>query len=145
MKKTGVREKKEKLWVLGKYFGQKMCAVSVSLTEKQFPFFLMPESVPHLSLSKAKEQTWAEMGGFVKNCVDAIDWCEISAGGKQSESLGAFMSECKHEIEVERDVVPIDKNIKGNHCMADICASEIHPALADVPSELWAKHSMMWD
>ncbi len=76
----------------------------------------------------------------MKKCVDTTDWCEISAGVKHSESLGAFMSECKHEIEVERDVVPIDKNTKGNHCMADICASELHPALADVPSELWAKH-----
>ncbi len=84
-----------------------MCAVSVSLTDKQLPFFLMPESVPHLSLSKAKEQTWAEMGGFVKKCVDATDWCEISAGVKHSESLGAFMSDCKHEIEVEREVVTI--------------------------------------
>ncbi len=76
----------------------------------------------------------------MKKCVDTTDWCEISAGVKHSESLGAFMSECKHEIEVERDVVPIDKNTKGNHCMADICASELHPALVDVPSELWAKH-----
>ncbi len=46
------------------FWTENMCAVSVSLTEKQLPFFLMPESVPHLSLSKAKEQTWAEMGGL---------------------------------------------------------------------------------
>ncbi len=98
------------------FWTENMCAVSVSLTEKQLPFFLMSESVPHLSLSQAKEQTWAEMGGFVKKCVDATDWCEISAGVKHSDSLGAFMSECKHEIEVERDVVTIDKNMKGNHC-----------------------------
>ncbi len=56
-----------------------MCAVSVSLKEKQFTFFLMPEAAPHLSLSKAKEQTWAEEGGgVVKNCVDATDWRETS-------------------------------------------------------------------
>ncbi len=39
-----------------------------------------------------------------------------------------------------REVVYIDKNTKGNHCMADICVSEIHPALADEPSELWSRH-----
>ncbi len=76
----------------------------------------------------------------MKNCIDATDWCEISAGVKHSESLEAFMSECKHEIEVVREVVRIDKNTKGNHCMTDICVSEIHPALADVPSELWSRH-----
>ncbi len=43
----------------------------------------------------------------MKKCVDATDWCEISAGVKHSESLGAFMSDCKHEIEVEREVVTI--------------------------------------
>ncbi len=40
----------------------------------------------------------------MKNCIDATDWCEISAGA------------------------------------TDICVSEIHPALADVPSELWSRH-----
>ncbi len=48
------------------FWTENMCAASVSLKEKQFPFFLMLEAVPHLSLSKAKEQTWAEGGGVVK-------------------------------------------------------------------------------
>lgn len=50
------------------------------------------------------------------------------------------MSECRHNIEVERVVIPIDKGTKKNHCMANICSSDIHPALEEVPSELWAKH-----
>ncbi|XP_058617745.1 uncharacterized protein LOC131531182 isoform X1 [Onychostoma macrolepis] len=133
-------EKGETLSFKKIFWKENMCAVSVGLTEKQLSFFLMSESVPHLSLSKAKEQAWAELGGFVKNCVDATDWCEISVGVKHSKSLEAFMSECKHEIEVARNVTPIDESMKGNHCMTNICASEIHPALADVPSELWAKH-----
>ncbi len=51
----------------------------------------MPEAAAHLSLSKAKEQTWAEGEGFVKNGVDTTDWSKIRAGLKHSESLGGFM------------------------------------------------------
>lgn len=36
-------------------------------------------------------------------------------------------------------MTPIDKSTKKNHCMANIC-TDIHPSLAEVPSELWAKH-----
>lgn len=32
----------------------------------------------------------------------------------------------------------IDKH--ENDCMTDICALDIHPALAEVPAKLWAKH-----
>ncbi len=85
-----------------------MCAVSVSLTEKQLPFFLIPESVPHLSLSKAKEQTWAEMGGFVKKCVDATDWCEISAGVKPILSqIMQFLSSLFNPFPNDREVVEV--------------------------------------
>ncbi len=91
MKKTGLWEKKEKLSFEKIFWTENMCAVSVSLTEKQLSFFLISESVPHLSLSKAKEHTWAEMGGFVKKCVDATDWCEISADVKQRESRSIYV------------------------------------------------------
>ncbi len=134
-------EKEETLSLDKIFWTENVCAVSVCLTKKQFQFCLIAEdSVPHLSLSKAREQTWSEVGVFVKNCVDATDWCEISASVKHSESLGAFMSECKCEIEVERVVTPIDKSTKENHCMANICVSDIHPALAVIPSDLWAKN-----
>lgn len=123
------------------FWTESMCAVSVCLTEKQLQFYLMAgDSVPHLSLSKGKGQTWCRLGLFVKSCVCATDWREIGGGVKHSESLRAFMTECKHEIGVERVVVPIDQKERENHCMTNISASDIHPALAEVPSELWAKH-----
>lgn len=79
-----------------------MCAVSVCLTEKQLQFYLMAEdSVPHLSLSKDRSQTGPRLDLFVKNCVYAKDWRQIGEGVNHSESLGAFMTECKHEIETE--------------------------------------------
>ncbi len=68
----------------------------------------------------------------MKNGVDPTDGSKIRAGLKQRESGRIY--------EVVREVVYIDKNTKGNHCMADICVSEIHPALADEPSELWSRH-----
>uniref|UniRef100_A0A9J8CJW6 ribonuclease H n=1 Tax=Cyprinus carpio carpio TaxID=630221 RepID=A0A9J8CJW6_CYPCA len=134
-------EKGETLSFDQMFWTENVCAVSVRLTEKQLPFYLIAgESVPHLSVSKARDQFWSEVGLFVKKCVETTDWCEMSAGVKYSEGLGAFMSECRHEFEVERVVTPTDKSAKKNHCMANICASDIHPALAEVPSELWAKH-----
>lgn len=38
---------------------------------------------------------------------------------------------------MERIVTPIES--KETHCMVNNCASDIHPALAEVPPKLWAK------
>ncbi len=115
----------------------------------RYPMFVEGVMIEFLADSGASRSCLrpCDLPWVLKDCVDATDWCEIRAGVKHSESLGAFMSQCKHEIEVESEVVYIDKNTKGNHCMADICVSEIHPALADVPSELWSRHKyvIMWD
>lgn len=56
----------EKLTLSLMFWTKHMCAISVSLMETQLPFYLA-ESVPHLSLSKTLNQSWASLGLFVKN------------------------------------------------------------------------------
>lgn len=77
------------------FWTENVCAVSVQLTEKQLSFSLVAgESVPHLSVSKAWDQSWFEVGQIVKNSVEITDWCEISANVKYNERLGAFREDC---------------------------------------------------
>ncbi|KAI2646134.1 hypothetical protein H4Q32_024589 [Labeo rohita] len=52
-----------------------------------------------LQLREARDQAWCEVGRFVKKSVHATDWCEIGGGMKHSKSLGAFVSDCKYDIE----------------------------------------------
>ncbi len=49
-------EKGETLSFVKIFWTEIMCAILASLTEKQLPFFLMPEAPAHLSLSKDKGQ-----------------------------------------------------------------------------------------
>ncbi|KAL1263452.1 hypothetical protein QQF64_006191 [Cirrhinus molitorella] len=95
------------------------------------------ETVPHLSLSKAEGHRWSL---FVKKCVDATDWRETGPDLKHSESLKAFMMKFECKVEVERTVRPIVNDKREDQCMTVVNPSDIHPALAEIPSYLWAKH-----
>lgn len=48
------------------FWTKDMCAISVCLKKTQLPFYLV-QSVPHLSLSKSLNYSWASVGLFVKN------------------------------------------------------------------------------
>ncbi|KAI2668497.1 Gag-pol polyprotein [Labeo rohita] len=125
------------------FWTDSVCALSACLTEAQSRQYQMTEqTVPHLSLSKARGQKWSEVGLFVKQCVDAEDWRETGPDLQHSESLKAFMMTFKCEVEVERVVKPIlhDQTDWENQCMVNAGPSDIHPALAEVPSYVWAKH-----
>ncbi|KAL0149321.1 hypothetical protein M9458_055359, partial [Cirrhinus mrigala] len=125
------------------FWTDSVCALSACLTEAQSRQYQMTEqTVPHLSLSKARGQKWSEVGLFVKQCVDAGDWRETGPDLQHSESLKAFMMTFKCEVEVERVVKPIlhDQTDWENQCMVNAGPSDIHPALAEVPSYVWAKH-----
>ncbi|KAL0150426.1 hypothetical protein M9458_054243 [Cirrhinus mrigala] len=125
------------------FWTDSVCALSACLTEAQSRQYQMTEqTVPHLSLSKARGQKWSEVGLFVKQCVDAGDWRETGPDLQHSESLKAFMMTLKCEVEVERVVKPIlhEQTDWENQCMVNAGPSDIHPALAEVPSRVWAKH-----
>lgn len=98
MKTFGLGKKKRRLGEM--FWTENVCTISVCLTEKQLPFYLVAGG--SLSVSKARNLSWSETGLFVK----IYDWREINV--KYSEKLGAFMFECRQEIEVESIVTPID-------------------------------------
>lgn len=55
------------------YWKDSLYAVSVSLSEKQGSIYLLSaQAVPHISVCKGKQQSWADLGPFVKQCVDGI-------------------------------------------------------------------------
>ncbi|KAI2665523.1 hypothetical protein H4Q32_021838 [Labeo rohita] len=90
------------------FWTDSVCALSACLTEAQSRQYQMTEqTVPHLSLSKARGQKWYEVGLFVKQCVDAGDWRETGPDLQHSESLGALMMTFECKVEVERVVKPI--------------------------------------
>lgn len=99
------------------------------MTEKSFSVYLVAgESVPHFSVSKAENQSWAEVGQFGKKTC----W---------NNRLGWDKCWCEVQWEVRGIDVRVQAwNWGGKSLHANIFGSDIHPALAEVSSELWAKH-----
>ncbi|KAL0152111.1 hypothetical protein M9458_052542 [Cirrhinus mrigala] len=125
------------------FWTDSVCALSACLTEAQSRQYQMTEqTVPHLSLCKARGQKWSKVGLFVKQCVNAKDWRETGPDLQHSESLKAFMMTFECKVEVERVMKPIvhDQTNWENQCMVNANPSDIHPALAEVPFHVWAKH-----
>ncbi len=123
------------------FWNENVCALSACLSEKQMQLFLITgKSAPHLSLTKATEQTWAALGLFVRKCMKATDWAEKGNGVKHSENVWAFMEECEFEVAVQRIVTAVVETAMEKHEHGSISATDIHPVLAEIPSKLWAKH-----
>ncbi len=123
------------------FWNENVCALSACLSAKQMQLYLITgESAPHLSVTKATEQTWAALGLFVRKCMRATDWAEKGNGVKHSENVGAFMANCDFEVDVQRTVTAIVRNAMEKHEHGSISAIDIHPVLAEIPSKLWAKH-----
>nr|XP_021323222.1 uncharacterized protein LOC110438058 [Danio rerio] len=122
------------------YWKDSLCAVSVSLSEKQRSIYLMSaQAVPHISVCKGKHQSWADLGPFVKQCLEVKDYISREGGVEWSALSQAFRVDSETETAVSRTVTAIDKLCVKNSCMVDFNAADIHPALAEIPSELWAK------
>ncbi len=78
--------------------GQKMFLtrfdLSACLSEKQMQLYLITEDAAlHLSVIKATEQKWEEIGLFVRKCLSATDWIEKPNGQKHSRNAGVFNGE----------------------------------------------------
>ncbi len=142
MRKSGLTGQKMFLTRFNKIFwNENVCALSACLSEKQMQLFLITgKSAPHLSLTKATEQTWAALGLFVRKCMKATDWAEKGDGVKHSENVWAFMEECEFEVAVQRIVTAVVETAMEKHEHGSISATDIHPVLAEIPSKLWAKH-----
>ncbi len=123
------------------FWNENVCALSACLSEKQMQLFLITgKSAPHLSLTKATEQTWAALGLFVRKCMRATDWAEKGNGVKHSENVGAFMANCDFEVAVQRIMTAVVETAMEKHEHGSISATDVHPVLAEIPSKLWAKH-----
>ncbi len=82
------------------FWNENVCALSACLSKKQMQLFLITgKSAPHLSVTKATEQTWAALGLFVRKCMRATDWAEKGNGEEHSENVGAFMANCDFEAD----------------------------------------------
>ncbi len=86
------------------------------------------------------EQKWAALGLFVSKSISATDWAEKPNGQKYSENEGVFMEECEFEVAVQRIVTAVVETTMEKHEHGSISATDINPALAEIPSKLWAKH-----
>ncbi len=119
-----------------------VCVLSACLSEKkQIQLYLITgQSAPHLSVIKATEQKWEEIGLFVRKCLSATDWIEKPNGQKHSRNAGVFMEECEFDVAVQRTVTAIVRNAMEKHEHGSISATDIHPVLAEIPPKLWAKH-----
>ncbi len=123
------------------FWTENVCALSACLSEKQIQLYLITgQSAPHLSVIKAAEQKWEEIGLFVRKCLSATDWIEKPNGQKHSRNAGVFMEECEFDVAVQRTVTAIVKNAMEKHEHGSISATDIHPVLAEIPPKLWAKH-----
>ncbi len=62
-----------------------MCVCfQLACQKKQIQLYLITgQSAPHLSVIKATEQKWEEIGLFVRKCLSATDWIEKPNGQKQ--------------------------------------------------------------
>ncbi len=69
-----------------------MCAACLS--EKQIQLYLINRGLcASLSVDKATEQKWEEIGLFVRKCLSATDWIEKPNGQKHSRNAGVFNGE----------------------------------------------------
>ncbi len=142
MRKSGLTGQKMFLTRFNKIFwSENVCALSACLSEKQMRLYLITgQSAPHLSVIKATEQKWEEIGLFVRKCLSATDWIEKPNGQKHSGNAGVFMEECEFDVAVQRTVTAIVRNAMEKHEHGSISATDIHPVLAEIPPKLWAKH-----
>ncbi len=142
MRKSGLTGQKMFLTRVDKIFwNENVCVLSACLSEKQIQQYLITgQSAPHLSVIKATEQKWEEIGLFVRKCLSATDWIEKPNGQKHSRNAGVFMEECEFDVAVQRTVTAIVRNAMEKHEHGSISATDIHPVLAEIPPKLWAKH-----
>ncbi len=76
------------------FWSGNVCVLSACLSEEQIQLYLITgQSAPHLSVIKATEQKWEEIGLFVRKCLSATDWIEKPNGQKHSRNAGVFNGE----------------------------------------------------
>ncbi len=66
------------------------CAFGMPVRKTNEAVLITGQSAPHLSVIKATEQKWEEIGLFVRKCLSATDWIEKPNGQKHSGNAGVF-------------------------------------------------------
>ncbi|XP_028327652.1 uncharacterized protein LOC114478651 [Gouania willdenowi] len=125
------------------YFDQHHAAIAVKLTDNQLPLFDIPDSSPHISVAKAPEVQWTDLGPFVLRCRFASDWQPTPTPLKWfSPSVNANrVAVPPLAVECIRSLFAI--SLSTDYRLASLPALqpvEISPLLRQVTPELWAKH-----
>ncbi len=77
-----------------------VCAFSLPVRKTNSAVFDNRPVCASLSVDKATEQKWEEIGLFVRKCLSATDWIEKPNGQKHSRNAGVFMEECEFDVAV---------------------------------------------
>ena len=67
--------------------GQDFCALSVQLSPAQQHLYSILGSAPHVSLCKASNKNWEDIGPWVQLCLETTDWEVKGTFSKYSLSL----------------------------------------------------------
>ncbi|CAL9706360.1 unnamed protein product [Knipowitschia caucasica] len=127
------------------YFDESKCAVSVELSQSQKQCYRLENSSPHISIAKAKTDTWQTLGLFVRRCTLAEDWeaCERGENVFYSQSVCAYKMSHTKTVDVLNSVLltsSYDDNDGPNLTLTSLTSPlEISPLLSQVPDSLWAK------
>lgn len=122
------------------YWSDMRSAINVVLTPTQLKYYKIPDSIPHISLSKKQTDQWRDLGPWVKSCASLVDWTVTS-------DLNVFYSPSAHVYKTKWHttspvlrsvyVLRTDSNTENVHTF--LTATDVHPALGIIPDSLWAK------
>ncbi len=102
------------------FWSGEKCALRASLADSQLSQYTIADTAPHISLSKSVEETWAELGLFTKQCVEAEDWTQtVDPCVMFSSSVNAYRQTFPFTVPVQRTTAPI-LNEQMVDCFASI-------------------------
>ncbi|XP_062255780.1 protein NYNRIN-like [Platichthys flesus] len=150
---------REKLTLSCMFWNEHRCAVSVILSKPEYKspsqflhrysevasLYDVPDSHPHVSLSKHKNDEWQDLGPWIKKCVHADVWEKTSDLLVQYNSaLKVYRKRFTSVVHTFRTVqlVPdtyTDTQNAHAYLYDTDNISETHPALKEVPKTLWAQ------
>lgn len=125
------------------FWGPMHSAAAVPLTLRQSQFFTIANSTPHVSLSKAPEDRWKDLGPFTKSCLEAKDWQATDVEPVLfSLSLNVHRRPLllhTHALRTFHLVHDDDCDSPDTYtCYTD--TSQLPPELQAIPSSLWVGH-----
>ena len=111
--------------------GQDFCALSVQLSPAQQHLYSILGSAPHVSLCKASNKKWEDIGPWVQLCLETTDWEVTGEFSKYSPSLRVTAHQFSKSLTA---VCSIHELLRD----AQNCFHVSDSKLSAIPSQLWA-------